>query len=149
MMDCSSVQERFAQMVARTPDAIAVSSPAEGEVLTYAELDERANRIARRLIGLGVRPEDPVMVLQERTAAMVASILGIVKAGAMYLPLHSAYPLPRMQRIADHMGRPVLLADAVMCERGLPQVPVTVFVDSDAELPSLPGTDPGVRTELD
>jgi non-ribosomal peptide synthetase component F len=70
MMDCSSVQERFAHVVARTPDAIAVSSPAEGEVLTYAELDERANRIARRLIGLGVQPEDPVMVLQERTVAM-------------------------------------------------------------------------------
>ncbi|HEY6309932.1 MAG TPA: non-ribosomal peptide synthetase [Streptosporangiaceae bacterium] len=149
MMDCSSVQERFAQVVARTPDAIAVSSPAEGEVLTYAELDERANRIARRLIGLGVRPEDPVMVLQERTVAMVASILGIVKAGATYLPLHSAYPLQRMQWIADHVGRPVLLADAVMRERGLPQVPVTVFVDSDAELPSLPGTNPGVRTGLD
>jgi amino acid adenylation domain-containing protein len=149
MMNCSSVQERFAQMVARTPDAIAVSSPAEGEVLTYAQLDERANRIAHRLIGLGVRPEDPVMVLQERTVAMVASILGIVKAGAMYLPLHSAYPLQRMQWIADHVGQPVLLADAVMGERGLPQVPVTVFVDSDAELPSLPGTDPGVRTGLD
>jgi amino acid adenylation domain-containing protein len=149
MMDCSSVQERFAQVVARTPDAIAVSSPAEGEVLTYAELDERANRIARRLIGLGVRPEDPVMVLQERTVAMVASILGIVKAGATYLPLHSAYPVPRMQWIADHVGRPVLLADAVMRERGLPEVPVTVFVDSDAELPSLPGTDPGERTGLD
>jgi amino acid adenylation domain-containing protein len=149
MMNCSSVQERFAQVVARTPDAIAVSSPAEGEVLTYAELDERANRIAWRLIGLGVRPEDPVMVLQERTVAMVASILGIVKAGAMYLPLHSAYPVPRMQWIADHVGRPVLLADAVMGERGMPQVPVTVFVDSDTELRSLPGTDPGVRTRLD
>jgi amino acid adenylation domain-containing protein len=149
MVDSSSVQERFAQVVARTPDAIALSSPAEGEVLTYAELDERANRIARRLIGLGVRPEDPVLVLQERTVSMVASILGIVKAGAMYLPLHDAYPLQRMQWIADHVGRPVLLADAVMRERGLPEVPVTVLVDSDAELRSLPGTDPGVRTGLD
>ncbi|HEY1623131.1 MAG TPA: non-ribosomal peptide synthetase [Streptosporangiaceae bacterium] len=149
MVDSSSVQERFAQVVARTPDAIALSSPAEGEVLTYAELDERANRIARRLIGLGVRPEDPVLVLQERTVSMVASILGIVKAGAMYLPLHDAYPLQRMQWIADHVGRPVLLTDAVMRERGLPEVPVTVLVDSDAELRSLPGTDPGVRTGLD
>src|SRR5580704_11402139 len=136
MMDSNSVQERFSWVMARTPDAIAVSSPAEA--FTYAELDERANRIARRLIGLGVRPEDPVMVLQERTVAMVASILGIVKAGAMYLPLHDAYPLQRMQWIADHVGRPVLLADEVMRERGLPEVPVTVFVDSDAELPSLP-----------
>ncbi len=142
-------------MVARTPDAIALSSPAEGETLTYAELDERANRIAHRLIGLGVGPEDPVMVLQERTAAMVASIVGIVKAGAMYVPLHSAYPPQRMQRIADHLGQAgapgklVLLADTTMRERGLPQVPVTVFADTDAELASLPGTDPGVRTGPD
>jgi|HubBroStandDraft_5_1064220.scaffolds.fasta_scaffold04721_2 amino acid adenylation domain-containing protein len=147
MMDSNSVQERFAQVVARTPDAIAVSSPAEA--VTYAELDERADRIARRLIGLGVRPEDPVMVLQERSVDMVASILGIVKAGALYLPLHSAYPLQRLQWIADSVGRPVLLADAVMRERGLPEVPTVVFVDSDAALRSLPGTDPDVRAGLD
>ncbi len=147
MMDSKSVQERFAQVVARTPDAIAVSSPAEA--VTYAELDERANRIARRLLGLGVRPEDPVMVLQERTVDMVASILAIVKAGALYLPLHSAYPLQRLQWIADSVGKPVLLADATMRERGLPEVPVVVFVDSDTELRSLPGADPGVRSELD
>jgi amino acid adenylation domain-containing protein len=147
MVDSNSVQERFAWVMARTPDAIAVSSPAEA--LTYAELDERANRIARRLIGLGVRPEDPVMVLQERSVEMVASILGIVKAGALYLPLHSAYPLPRLQWIADSVGRPVLLADAIMRERGLPEVPTIVFVDSDAEQRSLPGTDPNVRTGLD
>ncbi|HEV2257578.1 MAG TPA: non-ribosomal peptide synthetase [Streptosporangiaceae bacterium] len=133
--------------MARAPDAIAVSSPAEA--VTYAELDERANRIARRLLGLGIRPEDPVMVLQERSVEMVASILGIVKAGALYLPLHSAYPLPRLQWIADSVGRPVLLADAIMGERGLPKVPTIVFVDSDAEQRSLPGTDPNVRTGLD
>jgi amino acid adenylation domain-containing protein len=149
MVKSSSVQERFAQVVARTPDAIAVSSPAEGKALTYAELDERANRIARRLIGLGVRPEDPVMVLQERTIAMVASILGIVKAGAMYVPLHDAYPLQRLQWVADSVRRPVLLADAAMRERGLPEVPTIVFADSDPELGSLPGTDPGVRTGPD
>jgi amino acid adenylation domain-containing protein len=147
MKDSNSVQERFAQMVARTPDAIAVSSPAEE--VTYTELDERANRIARRLIELGVRPEDPVMVLQERSVEMVASILAIVKAGALYLPLHSAYPLPRLQWIADSVAKPVLLADAIMRERGLPDVPTVVFVDSDEELRSLPRTDPGVRTGLD
>jgi amino acid adenylation domain-containing protein len=147
MMDANSVQERFAQVVARTPGAIAVSSPAGA--LTYAELDERANRIARRLIGLGVRPEDPVMVLQERSIELVASILGIVKAGALYLPLHSAYPLQRLQWIADSMGKPVLLADAIMRERGLPEVPTVVFADLDAKQHSLPGTDPNVRTGLD
>ena len=74
MRDNNSVHGRFARVVARTPDAIAVSSSAE--TVTYAELDERANRIARRLLGLGVRREDPVMVLQERSVDMVASILG-------------------------------------------------------------------------
>jgi amino acid adenylation domain-containing protein len=147
MMDSNSVQERFAQVAARTPGAIAVSSPAE--TVTYAELDERANRIARRLLGLGVRPEDPVMVLQERTVEMVASILGIVKAGALYLPLHSAYPLQRLQWIADSVGKPVLLADVTMRERGLPDVPTIVYVDSDTPHRSLPGTDPNVRTGLD
>src|ERR1700689_5180278 len=147
MVDSNSVQERFAQMVARTPDAIAVSSPAEA--VTYAELDQRASRIARRLIGLGIRPEDPVMVLQERSVEMVASILGIVKAGALYLPLHSAYPLPRLQWIADRVDRPVLLAGAIMSARGLPGVPTVVLVDSDAEQRSLPGTDSNVRTGLD
>ena len=147
MKGSNSVQERFAQVGARTPDAIAVSSPAEA--VTYAELDERANRIARRLLGLGVRPEDPVMVLQERSVEMVASILAIVKAGALYLPLHSAYPQQRLQWIADSVGKPVLLADAIMRERGLPEVPTVVFVDSDAEQHALPGTDPKIKVGPD
>jgi amino acid adenylation domain-containing protein len=150
MMDSTSVQQRFAQVVARTPGAIAVSSPAG--TLTYAELDERANRIGRRLRALGVRPQDPVMVLQERSAEMVASILAIVKAGAVYLPLHSAYPLQRLQWIADSVGKPVLLADAIMAERGLPEVPAVVLVDSagdPAQDAKQPGTDADVRTGLD
>ncbi|HXL92296.1 MAG TPA: AMP-binding protein, partial [Streptosporangiaceae bacterium] len=153
-MDCNSVQERFAQVVARTPDAIAVSSPVEA--LTYAELDERASRIARRLTGLGVRPQDPVMVLQERSIGLVASILAIVKTGALYLPLHSAYPLQRLQWIADSVGRPVLLADTAMAGRGLPEVPAVILIDaedgkdgSDAAQAEQPVTETDVRTRLD
>jgi amino acid adenylation domain-containing protein len=150
-MDCNSVQERFAQVVARTPGAIAVSSAAEA--LTYAELDERASRIARRLTGLGVRPQDPVMVLQERSIDLVASILAIVKTGALYLPLHSAYPLQRLQWIADSVGRPVLLADSAMAARGLPEVPAVILVDAedgkDAEHATRPATGTDVRTRLD
>jgi amino acid adenylation domain-containing protein len=150
-MDCNSVQERFAQVVARTPGAIAVSSAAEA--LTYAELDERASRIARRLTGLGVRPQDPVMVLQERSIDLVASILAIVKTGALYLPLHSAYPRQRLQWIADSVGRPVLLADSAMAARGLPEVPAVILVDAedgkDAEHATRPATGTDVRTRLD
>jgi amino acid adenylation domain-containing protein len=147
-MDCNSVQERFAQVVARTPDAIAVSTATEA--LTYAELDERASRIARRLTGLGVKPQDPVMVLQERSINLVASILAIVKTGALYLPLHDAYPLQRLQWIADSVGRPVLLADSAMAGRGLPEVPAVILVDGeDANEPERVVTAPDVRTRLD
>jgi amino acid adenylation domain-containing protein len=146
-MDPVSVQQRFAQVVAGTPDAIAVSSPAG--TLTYAELDERANRIARRLLAVGVRPQDPVMVLQERSVEMVASILAIVKAGAVYLPLHSAYPLPRLQWIADSVGKPVLLADVIMAERGLPEVPTVVFADTAGDPTPRHAAAPDVRTGLD
>jgi amino acid adenylation domain-containing protein len=147
MMGSNFVQERFARVVARTPDAVAVSSGAQ--VVTYAELDERANRLAHRLIGLGVKPEDPVMVLLERSVEMVVSILAIVKAGALYLPLHSAYPLQRLQWIADSVGQPVLLADAIMREHGLPDVPRILFVDSDPEQLTLPATDPKVTAGPD
>src|ERR1700678_1657469 len=147
-MDCNSVQERFAQVVVRTPDAIAVSTATEA--LTYAELDERASRIARRLTGLGVRPQDPVMVLQERSIDLVASILAIVKTGALYLPLHDAYPLQRLQWIADSVGRPVLLADSAMAGRGLPEVPAVILVDGEnAKEPEQLVAASDVRTRLD
>ncbi|MCW2933712.1 MAG: non-ribosomal peptide synthetase [Actinomycetia bacterium] len=146
-MDSNSVHERFALQARRTPDAVAVSA---GDVtVTYRELDERANRLAHRLLGLGVKPEDPVMVLLERSVEMVVAIVAIVKAGALYLPLHSDYPPQRMQWIADNAGRPVLLTDEIMRVRGLPQTGPVVCVDSDEEQRALPVTDPGITVGLD
>jgi amino acid adenylation domain-containing protein len=147
MMNVNSVQERFALQVQRTPDAVAIVGG--GVTVTYQELDERANVLARRLLGLGVRPEDPVMVLLERSVAMVVAILAIVKAGASYLPLHSDYPLQRMQWIADSNGRPLLLADEIMRGRGLPETRRVLYVDSDTPQLGLPATDPGVSSEPD
>ncbi|MCB5165635.1 non-ribosomal peptide synthetase [Streptomyces bambusae] len=108
-MVSTSIHARFAEQTRRTPDAVAVS--AGGTRLTYRELDERSDRVARRLAGLGVRPQDPVAVLVERSPELVVATLAILKAGAFYLPLHSAYPLERMQTITDRAGSPVLLTD--------------------------------------
>jgi non-ribosomal peptide synthetase component F len=63
-MVSTSIQGCFADQVRRTPDAVAVSSG--GHLLTYRELNERGNRLAHRLIGLGLRPQQPVAVLAER-----------------------------------------------------------------------------------
>ncbi|GAA2225042.1 hypothetical protein GCM10010232_07640 [Streptomyces amakusaensis] len=140
-MTSPSLQERFARQAALTPDETAVVLAA-GE-LTYRELDERANRLAHRLLGLGVRPEEPVAVLMERSADLVVAILAVVKAGACYLPLHSAYPPERLQRIVDLCGGTVLLTDHAMRGRGLPAVEHTVVVDTDAATSRAPSHDPG------
>lgn len=146
-MVSNSIQERFAAQVARTPDIVAVSS---GDVrLTYRQLDERANRLANRLIGLGVRPEDPVAMLLERSIHLPVAILATLKAGGLYLPLHDAAPLQRMQWIMDNAGSPVLLADAVTCQRDLPAGGPLVFVDSDKQQLTLPATDPLIPARLD
>ncbi|MFE4262813.1 amino acid adenylation domain-containing protein [Streptomyces sp. NPDC056883] len=137
----------FAAQVLRTPGAVAVRCA--GRELSYRELDERANRLAHRLLGLGVGPEAPVAVLMERSVDLVVALLAVMKAGAFYLPLHHAYPMDRMQWIVDETSAPVLLADAAMGERGLPDAPQVVLVDRDAELASLPVTDPGVACRPD
>lgn len=80
---------------ARTPDAIAVIG--DGENLTYRELDARANRVARRLQALGVRPGSLVAIGLERTPALVVGLLGILKAGAAYVPLDASYPRDRVE----------------------------------------------------
>ncbi|HEX3531511.1 MAG TPA: non-ribosomal peptide synthase/polyketide synthase, partial [Thermoanaerobaculia bacterium] len=85
---------RFAARAAESPHAPAVSC--DGETLTYRELERRANGIARWLVRAGVRPGDRVGLFLERSLDLVAAILGVLKAGAGYLPLDPAYPAERL-----------------------------------------------------
>ncbi|HKV10096.1 MAG TPA: amino acid adenylation domain-containing protein [Thermoanaerobaculia bacterium] len=89
-----SVPERFAAQAARTPEAPAVVF--EGEVLTYAELDRRSGRLAAHLRRQGVGPESVVAVGLERSAGLVAALLGVMRSGAAYLPLDPSYPQDRL-----------------------------------------------------
>ncbi|MEU0744665.1 non-ribosomal peptide synthetase [Streptomyces sp. NPDC006134] len=146
-MVSTSIHERFAAQARRAPDAVAVSS--SGGELTYRRLDERANRLAHRLLRAGVRPEEPVAVLMERSADVVVAILAALKAGGCYLPLHSAHPPQLMQQIMDRAGSPVLLTDRANQERGLPRTRLTVLPATDRETAEAPATDPGVATDPD
>jgi amino acid adenylation domain-containing protein len=129
----ASIQEQFASQVVRTPEALAVSAAtATGPQLTYRELDERSSELAQRLREAGVRPREPVAILLSRSVELIIAILGTLKAGAYYMPLHDAYPLARMQRIMDGAGRPVLLADEVMRRRGLPAARQVMLVEPEA-----------------
>lgn len=141
-MVSASIQEACSEQVRRTPDRVAVSF---GDLrLTYRELDERANQLAHRLLTLNVRPEEPVAVLMDRSVELVVALLAVLKAGACYLPLHSAYPMERMQWIVDSCDRPVLLTDSATLHRGLPKTRELILVDTDSEIAAQPVTDPAV-----
>jgi amino acid adenylation domain-containing protein len=95
--DNVSVHELFEERVALHPDSVALIS--NGTSLTYGELNARANRLARVLAGFGVGSEAVIGICLERSLEMVVSILGVLKSGAMYVPLDPSYP----QRRLDHM----------------------------------------------
>ncbi|MET7945121.1 amino acid adenylation domain-containing protein [Streptomyces sp. NPDC005302] len=146
-LEAGSVPAAFAAQALRSPDAVAVRCA--GRELSYRELDERSNQLAHRLVDLGVGPEAPVAVLMERSVDLVVALLGVLKAGAFYLPLHSDYPLERMQWIVDETTTPVLLTDRAMRDRGAPAAPAIVLVDEDPELAGLPLSAPGVQSRPD
>ncbi|MGK4585533.1 amino acid adenylation domain-containing protein [Kitasatospora sp. HPMI-4] len=125
----AGLPELFRAQVARTPDAIAVVS---GELsLTYRELNARANRLARRLTALGVRPEDGVAILLERSAELVVAVLAVLKAGGCYVPLDARYPLAHRRLILADTGARVLLTDhALSAEADVLGLP-TVLLDGD------------------
>ncbi|WP_053735801.1 non-ribosomal peptide synthetase [Nocardia sp. NRRL S-836] len=106
----ATVAELFATQADRTPDATAVV--ADGTSLTYAELDVRANRLAHRLIALGVRAEDRVGLLLRRSADVVVAVLAVLKAGGAYLPLDGRAPVERLRLVLEQAGAGVLLTDA-------------------------------------
>ncbi len=105
-----TIHGRIAELAARTPEAVAVSLGEQR--LTYRELDEWANRLARLLLDLGVRAEDRVAVLFERSLELIVSLLAVLKAGAAYVPLDPTHPRERLRLILDRTRAPVVLTDA-------------------------------------
>jgi amino acid adenylation domain-containing protein/non-ribosomal peptide synthase protein (TIGR01720 family) len=99
----------FAARVRHDPSATAVICG--DDALSYRELDERANALARRLVRLGVRAEDRVAVLMDRSPASIVAVLAIAKAGGAYLPLDLRAPRQRLRLVLAEAGASILVTD--------------------------------------
>jgi len=126
----TTAPELFAAQAARTPHATALEF--HGEHFTYAELDARASRLARYLVGLGVGPDRRVVVALERSAEMVIAVLATLKAGGCYVAVDPGYPAERVRTTIEDSGALVLLTTAALAGR-FPAGPRIVRLDEDAE----------------
>ncbi len=110
----AAVQQLFEAQADRTPDRPAVARGAD--VLTYRELDEAANQLAHALGGRGVVPGEVVGVCVERGPSLLVAILGVLKAGAAYLPLHSDHPAARLARQLEETRARIVVTEKVMLD---------------------------------
>ncbi|OHV53272.1 non-ribosomal peptide synthetase [Photorhabdus temperata] len=107
--DALCLNQLFEQQVEKTPDATALEY--QEHLLSYAELNARANRLAHQLITLGVAPDQQVAICVARSPAMVVGMLAVLKAGGAYIPLDTAYPVERLAYILNDAKPAVVLAD--------------------------------------
>ena len=122
---------RFAACVVRTPDAVAAVS--DDHLLSYHELDRRADGLAACLVQKGAGPEVLVALVAERGLEFLVAVLAIFKAGAVYLPLDPTQPVQRLGKILERSGASLILAET----RFLPEI-----------LRSLAPWRPGTQPEL-
>jgi amino acid adenylation domain-containing protein/non-ribosomal peptide synthase protein (TIGR01720 family) len=134
----------FERQADNTPDRIAVSFG--DQQLTYAELNQRANRLAHYLRRLGVGPESSVAIRAERSLEIVTGLMAVVKAGGAFVPIDPALPNERLAFMLENAGASVLLTQRRLAE-GLPdhKAPIicldtdwdSVATESDENLPDL------------
>ncbi len=129
------IHHLFEAQVKRTPDAVAVAC--QGQVLTYRQLNRRANQVAHALQELGVGPDVLVGIYVERSVEMVVGLLGVLKAGGAYVPLDPAYPPERIAFMLEDSGASVLLTQKQLA----PTLPLhaALVLYLDAEWDSLDG----------
>jgi amino acid adenylation domain-containing protein/non-ribosomal peptide synthase protein (TIGR01720 family)/FkbM family methyltransferase len=105
----TTIHQLFEAQAARTPDALAAAY--EDRRLTYAELNARANQLARTLRERGVEPETPVALCIERSPELIVAVLGILKAGGAYVPIDPAYPAERLRLMLQDSQARALIVD--------------------------------------
>ncbi|MDQ6606649.1 MAG: amino acid adenylation domain-containing protein, partial [Actinomycetota bacterium] len=135
------MHEWFERHAAETRDSVAVSF--EGTSISYGELNQQANRLAHRLRELGASKESLVALFLEPSIEMIVSILGVLKAGAAYVPLDPEYPSDRISFVLEDTGAPLIVTNQALLERLPPSSVTDVCLDRDSSrLASLPTRNP-------
>ena len=135
----ATIVSRFRAQVALRPDARALSG--KGPSYTFRELDEASDRVARNLIAAGVQPQALVAFLLPRTTALPVILLGILKAGAAYVPIDCSYPDERIRYILSDSKASLLITGADIADAGCPVIAPDPLLDApqqaDAPLPEI------------
>ncbi|WP_429932808.1 amino acid adenylation domain-containing protein [Agrobacterium vitis] len=129
------LHDLFLKQVEETPDADAVT---DGDLTwSYRDLEAQSSRIAASLVAAGVKPGDRVGICMRRSPRMIAGILGIMRAGAAYVPLDADYPANRLAFIAEDSGITILLTDhrPAFATQAQTLVDVTTLPDIRLEVP--------------
>lgn len=120
------IQTLFEAREMQSPDATALVF--QNEKLSYAELNQRANQLAHTLIVLGIRPDDRVAICVDRSFDLIIGILGILKAGAAYVPMDPAYPKKRLVYMLNDSNPKAFVTQHELLEHiSIPEVPVIVL----------------------
>jgi amino acid adenylation domain-containing protein len=134
------IHEMIREQALRTPHAVAVEG--ETEALTYAELEERANRLAHLLRARGVGLETRVGILLERTPAIIVACIAVFKAGGAYVPLDPEYPRERLAFMLGDSGAALLLTQSSLADRVAPGCAVLRLDEEGPALAAQPATPP-------
>jgi natural product biosynthesis luciferase-like monooxygenase protein len=134
----TTIHQAFEAQVGHTPDAVALVC--EGQSLTYAALNTRANKVAHVLMGMGVTPGTLVGLCTRRSLDLVVGALAIHKAGGAYVPMDPAYPADRIALFIEDSACPVVVTQSGIA---LPPHGARVLeLDTDGRIPSAPDTNP-------
>jgi amino acid adenylation domain-containing protein len=125
------IHELFTAQVEKTPDAIAVVF--QDQHLTYQQLNHHANQLANYLQSLGIGAEVPVGICVERSLEMAIGLLGILKAGAAYIPLSPNYPFERLSFILEDVQPPVILTQEHLLDKLPSSWSQVICLDSEWE----------------
>ncbi|MFE0589822.1 amino acid adenylation domain-containing protein [Micromonospora echinospora] len=153
----ATVPALVAAVARRQPEAVALVG-ADGTTLRYRELEERADRLADRLVAAGVRPDEPVAVALPRSVDLVVTLLAVLKAGGAYLPLDPDDPPARIRQLLAVAGDPPVLAtgdvpgairllrlDEPTADRSAPDAPSTAGQPSGPPAPAADRAAPARR----